>query len=109
MKCLVCETKKKREWMTMSALPPRIDTAEPGFWKDLKAIHNGLGLIDYEQFKRIIRYTINCGDDYAAAKWSEFHGDRLNYCLSRHPEEQGYALVNMAVQMAKIKAAKEQS
>jgi hypothetical protein len=80
-----------------------IDTSEPVSWKDIKAIHNGLGLIDYEHFKRIIAVTIECRDDYAAAAWAQFHGDRLNYCLSRNPEKQGYALINLAIELVRQK------
>jgi hypothetical protein len=78
----------------------RMDTSEPSFWKDLQTIYRGLGKIDYEQFKLTVKHTINCGDDYAAAAWAQFYGDRLNYCLSRNPEKQGYALINLALQLA---------
>jgi hypothetical protein len=83
----------------------RIDTSEPGFWDDLKAIYRGLGMIDYPQFKAIINATINCGSDYAAAAWAQFYGDRLNYVMSRSPEKQGYALLNLAIQLWKGKDA----
>jgi hypothetical protein len=81
--------------------PDPVDTSKPGFWDDLLGIQSGLGLIDYSQFKDIVRATINCGDDYAAAAWAQFYGNRLNYAMSRHPEEQGYAMINLAAKLAK--------
>jgi len=93
----------KKKSIASIDMPPKINVDKPISWEGLKHIHSALGLIDYEQFKRIIRATINCGDDYAAARWGEFHGDRLNYCLSRSPEEQGYAMVNLALYLAKEK------
>lgn len=76
-----------------------VDDSRPITWGTFVAVQRGLARISYEQFKTIIAATISCGDDYAAAAWSEFHGDRINYCMSRHPEEQGYALVNLAYQL----------
>jgi hypothetical protein len=76
-----------------------ICTERPLVWSTIEFVHHGLALIDYPQFKAVIRATINCGDDYAAAAWAQFHGDRLNYAMSRHPVEQGYALINLAYRL----------
>lgn len=80
-----------------------VDTRRPGWWDDLKAIQRGLGRINYVMFKKIVRETISVGDDYAIAAWCQFHGDRINYVMSRHPEEQGYALINLACKLSKEK------
>ena len=78
-------------------------------WGTFKAVRRGLGLIDYYQFKRIVCYVIGCGDDYVAASWSEFDRNRLDYCISRDPEEQGYALINLAYQLNKEKENGDES
>jgi len=72
------------------------DTDKPAGFDTVQRVLNGLARIDYEQFKSIVMETINVGENYAGIAWTTFNRNRLGYCMSRGPIEQGYALINLA-------------
>lgn len=76
-----------------------IHTFKPEIWDNLKLVWSGLGMVNYDKFKKIVKTTIHVGDDYAANAWIDFCHNRLAYCLSRRPPEQGYAIINLAYQL----------
>lgn len=85
-----------------------LDTSRHPAWGNLEMISDGLELVDYNTFKNVVLATTGSTEAYAAAMWAEFLRDRIRYCLTRDPIEQGYALVHLACEIAWDKR-KEQS
>lgn len=62
-------------------------------------IYNGLLKIDFNDFERIMSKELTIGSPpipYPFMEWNKFCKDRVGYCLSRNPEELGYALFERA-------------
>jgi len=78
-----------------------IDTSKSLHWKSIKRIYMGLRRIQYDEFEKIVKSTVTVSNGYPIEMWTKFCKDRLAYCLSRQPLEQGYALINLAYQLAK--------